>query len=172
MLSDAWKSHTRQYWPGTNEQTCNQLWTRGQGVIELLITSLLSVTHFAWFSRIYFETRNHARIEQFVSFATHFPISKQIFETEFENQKKIRFPNEYYIVPPYTSAPFVDVILVYFVLQTKVTGFGHSLFYILDLGSAFYCKRAKIESTFQIFSGWFIVHVRHETEIKNIWESV
>ena len=102
---------------------------------------------------IYFKTRIHARIEQFVSFVTHFPISKQIFETEFENQKKIRFPNEYYIVPPYTSAPFVDVILVYFVLQTKVTGFGHSLFYILDLGSVFYCRRAKIESAFQIFCG-------------------
>ena len=52
---------------------------------------LSSVTHFAWFSRIYFKTRIHARIEQFVSFATHFPISKQIFETEFENQKNIRF---------------------------------------------------------------------------------
>ena len=102
---------------------------------------------------IYFKTRIHARIEQFVSFVTHFPISKQIFETEFENQKKIRFPNEYYIVPPYTSAPFVDVILVYFVLQTKVTGFGHSLFYILDLGSVFYCRPAKIESAFQIFCG-------------------
>ena len=133
---------------------------------------LSSVTHFAWFSRIYFKTRIHARIEQFVSFVTHFPISKQIFETEFENQKKIRFPNEYYIVPPYTSAPFVDVILVYFVLQTKVTGFGHSLFYILDLGSVFFCKRAKTESAFQVFSGWFIVYARHETEIKNIWESV
>ena len=121
---------------------------------------------------IYFKTRIHARIEQFVSFVTHFPISKQIFETEFENQKKIRFPNEYYIVPPYTSAPFVDVILVYFVLQTKVTGFGHSLFYILDLGFVFYCKRGKIESAFQIFSCWFIVYSRDETEIKNMWESV
>ena len=82
----------------------------------------------------------------------HFPISKQIFETEFENQKKIRFPNEYYIVPPYTPAPFVSVILVSFVLQTKVMGFGHSLFYILDLGSIFCCKCAKIESACQIFS--------------------
>ena len=133
---------------------------------------LSSVMHFAWFSRIYFKTRIHARIEQFVSFVTHFPISKQIFETEFENQKKIRFPNEYYIVPPYTSVPFVNVILVYFVLQTKVTGFGHSLFYILDLGSVFYCRRAKIESAFQIFCGWFTVYARHETEIKNIWKSV
>ena len=104
-------------------------------------------------SLIYSKTCIYARIEQFVSFVTHFPISKQIFETEFENQKKIRFPNEYYIVPPYTSAPFVDVILVYFVLQTKVTGFGHSLFYILDLGFVFYCKRGKMESAFQIFSG-------------------
>ena len=101
---------------------------------------LSSVMHFAWFSHI------HAGIEQFVSFVMHFPISKQIFETEFENQKKIRFPNEYYIVPPYIPAPFVDVILVSFVLQTKVTGFGHSLFYILNLGSVFYCKCAKIES--------------------------
>ena len=67
---------------------------------------LSSVTHFAWFSRIYFKTRIHARIEQFVSFVMHFPISKVIFETEFENQKKIRFPNEYYIVPLYTSASF------------------------------------------------------------------
>ena len=133
---------------------------------------LSSVMHFVWFSCIYFKTHIHACIEQFVSFAMHFPISKQIFETEFENQKKIRFPNEYYIVPPYTSAPFVDVILVYFVLQTKVTGFGHSLFYILDLGSVFYCRRAKIESAFQIFCGWFIVYARHETEIKNIWKSV
>ena len=129
-------------------------------------TGMSSVTPFAWFSRI------HARIEQFVSFFAHFPISKQIFETEFENQKKIKFPNEYYIVPPYTPAPFVDVILVSFVLQTKVTGFGHSLFYILDLGLVFYCKRAKIESAFQIFSGWFIVYPRHETDIKSIWESV
>ena len=63
-------------------------------------------------SRIYFKACIYARIEQFVSFARHFSISKQIFETEFENQKKIRFPNEYYIVPPYTPAPFVDVILV------------------------------------------------------------
>ena len=141
-------------------------------VTYLLDTDLSSVTHFAWFSRIYFKTRIHARIEQFVSFVTHFPISKQIFETEFENQKKIRFPNEYHIVPPYTPAPFVDVILVSFVLQTKVTGFIHSLFYILDLDSVFCCKRAKIESAFQIFSGWFIVYVRHETEIKNVWESV
>ena len=130
------------------------------------------VTHFAWFSRIFFKTRIHARIEQFLSFVTHFLISKQIFETEFENQQKIRFHNEYYIVPPYTPAPFVDVILVSFVLQTKVTGFGHSLFHILDLGSVFYWKRAKIESALQIFSGWFIVYARHETEIKNIWESV
>ena len=73
-------------------------------------------------SRIYFKTRIHAHIEQFVSFFMHFPISKQIFETEFENQKKIRFPNEYYIVPLYTPAPFVGVILISFVLQTKVTG--------------------------------------------------
>ena len=87
-------------------------------------------------------SRKHRAI---VSFVTHFPISMQIFETEFENQKKIRFPNECDIFPPYTSAPFVDVILVYFVLQTKVTGFGHSLFYILDLGFVFYCKRGKIE---------------------------
>ena len=136
------------------------------------IAGLSSVTHFAWFSRIYFKTRIHARKEQFVSFVMHFPISKQIFETEFENQGKIRFPNEYYIVPPYTPAPFVDVILVSFVLQTKVTRFGHSLFYIFDLGAVFYCKRAKIESAFQIFSGWFIVYARHETEIKNIWKSV
>ena len=63
-------------------------------------------------------------------------------------------------------------MLVSFVLQTKVTGFGHSLFYILDLDSLFYCKRAKIESVFQIFSGWVIVYARHEMEIKNIWESV
>ena len=97
-------------------------------------------------SCIYFKTCIHTHIEQFVSLVTHFPISKQIFETEFENQKKIRFPNEYYIVPPYIPAPFVDVILVSFVLQTKVTGFGHSLFYILNLGSVFYCKCAKIES--------------------------
>ena len=97
--------------------------------------------------------RIHTCIEQFVSFVTHFPISKQIFETEFENQKKIRFPNEYCIVPPYTPAPFVDVILVSFVLLTKVRGFSHSLFYILNLGSVFCCKYAKIESTFQIFSG-------------------
>ena len=100
---------------------------------------LSSVMHFAWFLHI------HARIEQFVSFVMHFPISKQIFETEFEYQKKIRFP-EYYTVPPYTPAHFVDIILVSFVLQTKVTGFGHSLFYILNLGSVFYCKCAKIES--------------------------
>ena len=92
-------------------------------------------------------------MEQLVSFVKHFPISKQIFETEFENQKKIRFPNERYIVPPYTLAPFADVILVSFVLQTKVTGFGHSLFYILDLGSVFCCKRGNIESAFQIFNG-------------------
>ena len=131
-----------------------------------------SVTHFVWFSRIYFKPRIHARTEQFVSFVTHFPISKQIFETEFENQKKIRLPNEYYIVPRYRPAPFVDVILVSFVLQTKVTGFGHSLLYILDLGSVLHCKRAKIESPFQIFSGWFIVYARHEMEIKNISESV
>ena len=72
--------------------------------------------------------------------------------TEFENQKKIRFHNEYYIVPPYTPAPFVDFIIVSFVLQTKVTGFGHFLFYILDLGSVFYCKHAKIECALQIFS--------------------
>ena len=84
-------------------------------------------------SCIYFKTCIPTHIEQFVSLVTHFPISKQIFETEFENQKKIRFPNEYYIVPPYIPAPFVDVILVSFVLQTKVTGFGHSLFHILDL---------------------------------------
>ena len=84
-------------------------------------------------SCIYFKTCIHTHIEQFVSLVTHFPISKQIFETEFENQKKIRFPNEYYIVPPYIPAPFVDVILVSFVLQTKVTGFGHSLFHIIDL---------------------------------------
>ena len=116
------------------------------------MAGLSSVTHFAWFSRIYLKTRIHARIEQFVPFVTHFPISKQIFETEFENQKKIRFPNEYYIVPLYTPAPFVDVILVSFVLQTKVPGFGHSLFYILDLGSVFYCYRAKIESAFQILA--------------------
>ena len=77
----------------------------------------------------------------------------QIFETKFENQKKIRFSNEYYIARPYTPAPFVDVILVSFVLQAKVTGFGHSLFYILDLVSVFYCKRAEIESAVQIFSG-------------------
>ena len=101
----------------------------------------------------------------------HFPISKQIFETEFENQKKIWFPNEYYI-PLYTPAPFVNVILVSFVLQTKVTGFGHSLFYILNLGSIFYYKHTKIEFTFQIFRGWFIVYARHEMEIKNIWESI
>ena len=100
---------------------------------------------------IYFKTRIHARIEQFVSFVTHFPISKQIFETDFE--KKKRFSNEYYIVPPYTPVSFVDVILVSFVLQNKVMGFGHSLFYILDLDSVFYCKRAKIESAFQIFIG-------------------
>ena len=118
---------------------------------------LSSVTHFAWFSRIYFKTSIHARIEQFVSFVIHFPISRQIFETEFENQKKKRFPNEYYIVPPYTPVTFVDVILVCFVLKTKVTGFGHSLFYIHNLGSIFYCKRPKIESPFQIFSSWFIV---------------
>ena len=79
-------------------------------------------------SLIYSKTCIYARIEQFVSFVTHFPISKQIFETAFENQKKIRFPNEYYIVPPYTPTPLVDVILVSFVLQNKVTGFGHSLF--------------------------------------------
>ena len=133
---------------------------------------LSSVMHFAWFSRIYFKTRIHARIEQFVSFVTHFPISKQIFETEFENQRKIRFSNEYYIVPPYTPASFVDVILVSFVLQTKVTALSHSLFYILDLGSVFYCKRAKIESAFQIISGWVIVYVHHQMEIKNICESV
>ena len=108
--------------------------------------------HYWLFSRIYFKTCIHACIEQFVSFVMHFPISKQIFETEFENQKKIRFPNEYYIVPLYTPAPFVDVILVSFVLQTKVPGFGHSLFYILDLGSVFYCYRAKIESAFQILA--------------------
>ena len=112
---------------------------------------LSSVTHFAWFSRIYFKTSIHARIEQFVSFVTHFPISRQIFENEFENKKK-RFPNEYYIAPPYTSVPFVDVILVCFVLKTKVTGFGHSLFYIHNLGSIFYCKRAKIESRFRILA--------------------
>ena len=82
----------------------------------------------------------------------HFPVSKHISETDFENQKKIRFPNEYYIVPPCTPAPFVNVILVSFVLQTKVTGFGHSLFHILDLGSVFYCKLTKIGSAFQIFS--------------------
>ena len=63
-------------------------------------------------SLIYSKTCIYARIEQFVSFVTHFPISKQIFETEFENQKKIRFPNGYYIVHPYSPAPFVDVILV------------------------------------------------------------
>ena len=107
---------------------------------------LSSVTHFAWFSRIYFKTSIHARIEQFVSFVTHFPISKQIFETEFEHQEKIRFPNEHYIVPPYTQVPFAHVILVSFVLQTKVMGFGHSWFYVLDLSSVFYCKQAKIES--------------------------
>ena len=54
----------------------------------MTISGLSSVTHFAWFSRVYFKTRIHARIEQFVSFVTHFPISKQIFETEFENLKK------------------------------------------------------------------------------------
>ena len=141
-------------------------------VTYLLDTDLSSVTHFAWFSRICFKTRIHKRIVQFVWFVTSFPISKQIFETRFENQKKIRLPNEYYIVPPYMPAPFVDVILVSFVLQTKVTGFIHSLFYILDLDSVFCCKRAKIEYAFQIFSGWFIVYVRHETEIKIVWESV
>ena len=140
--------------------------------LALVKADLSSVTHFEWFSRIYFKTCNHARIEQFVSFVTHFPISKQIFETAFENPKKIRFPNEYYIVPPYRPTPFVDVILVSFVLQTKVTGFGHCLFYILDLGTVFYCKRAKIKSVFQVFGDWFIVYARHETEIKNIWESV
>ena len=66
-------------------------------------------------SRIYFKTHIHAHIEQFVSFVMHFPISKQIFETEFESQKKIRFPNEYYIVLPYRPAPFVDVLFAYFV---------------------------------------------------------
>ena len=49
---------------------------------------------------------------------------------------------------PYMPAPFVNVMLVSFVLQTKVTGFGHSLFYIVDLGSVFYYKRTKIESVF------------------------
>ena len=38
----------------------------------------------------------------------------------------IRFPDEYYIVPLYTPAPFVDVLLISFVLQTKVTGFGRT----------------------------------------------
>ena len=42
-------------------------------------------------------------------------------------------------------APFVDFILVSFVLQTKVTGFSLFLFYIIDLGYTFYCKHAKIE---------------------------
>ena len=107
---------------------------------------LSSVMHFAWFSRIYFKTRIHARIEQFVSFVTHFPISKQIFETEFEHQENIKFPNEHYIVPSYTHVPFAHVIPVSFVLQTKVMGFGHSWFYVLDLSSIFYYKRAKIES--------------------------
>ena len=118
------------------------------------------------------KTHIHTCIEQFLSFDMHSPISKQIFEIEFENQKKIRFPNEYYIVHPYRPARFVDVILVSFVLQTKVMGFGHSLFYILDLGSVFYWKCTKIESAFQIFSSWFIVYACHEREIKNIWESV
>ena len=36
---------------------------------------------------IYFKTRIHARIEQFVSFVTYFPISKQIFETDFKKKK-------------------------------------------------------------------------------------
>ena len=98
--------------------------------------------------------------------------TETVFETEFENQKKIRLPSEYYIVPPDTLVLFVDAILVSFVLKTKVTGFAHSLFSILDLGSVFYCKRAKIESAFQIFSARFIVYARHETEVKNIWESV
>ena len=129
-------------------------------------TGLSSVTCFAWFSCIYFKTHIHARIEQCVSLVIHFRISKQIFETEFETQKKIKFPNEYYIVLPYMSVPFVDVVLVSFVLETKVTGFRHSLFYILDLGSVFYCKCAKIESPFQIFSGWYMVSARYKTEIK------
>ena len=144
--------------------------TKTKDIYKKFLIEFRPATHFAWFSRTYFKKHIHACIEQFVSFVTHFPISKQIFESEFENQKVIRFPNEYYIVPAYTPALFVDVILVSFVLQTKVTGFGHSLFYILDLGLVFYCKRAKIESAFQIFSGWFIVYARHETEIKNIWE--
>ena len=59
----------------------------------------------------------------------------------------------------------LDVILVSFVLQTKVTGFGHSLFYIPDLHSVFYCKRTKIESAFQIFSSRFIMYAHHETDI-------
>ena len=98
------------------------------------------------------------------------------FKADFWNwvwkSKKIKFSNEYYIVPLYIPAPFVDVILVSFVLQSKVAGFSHSLFYIIDLGSALYCKRAKIESMFQIFSGWLIVYARYEMEVKNIWESV
>ena len=62
---------------------------------------------------------------------------------------KKRFPNEYYIVPPYMPALFVSVILVSFILQTKVTGFGHSLFYILNLGSVFYCKCTKKNPPFR-----------------------
>ena len=142
----------------------------GNGLTQ---SGLSSVTHFAWFSRIYFKTGIHARIEQFVLFVTHFPISKQIFETEFEKDKKIKFHNECYIASPYTPAPLVDVIIVvFFVLQAKVTGFYHSSFYTLDLSwFRILPQCTKIESVFQLFSGWFIVDARHETEIKNIWKS-
>ena len=71
-----------------------------------------------------------------------------------------------------THLPLLSMLYLYLVFQTKVTGFGHSLFYIFDLGSVFYCKSVKIGSAFQIFSSSFIVYVRHETEIENICESV
>ena len=93
-----------------------------------LVSSAPSMAQACQVSRIYFKICFHAHIGQFVSFVTHFPTSKQNFETEFENHKKIIFHNECYIVPPYTPEPFVDVIIVSFVLQAKVTGFGHSLF--------------------------------------------
>ena len=78
----------------------------------ILTPGLSSATHFAWFSHIYFKICIHAHIEQFLSFVTNFPISNQIFEIESENIKKIRFPNEYYIVPLYTPGCYTCIFCV------------------------------------------------------------